>query len=153
MKVTAQIMKFNTPSKSSGRVYSKDIMEKAIKEFNEKPLKCGTLGSEINHPDLTNISHKIENLRIDEDKVFGDIELLDTPNGITASALLESGIKLALAPKMNLKIEEEKDEEGNTILDENGQPKTYIANAEILSVDIIRDEQKAFEDNTIKVES
>ena len=152
MKVTAQIMKLNTPSKASGRVYSKDIMEKAIKEFNEKSLKCGTLG-EMNHPDLTNISHKIENIRIDEDKVFGDIELLDTPNGITASALLESGVKLALAPKMNLDIQEEKDEEGNTILDENGQPKTYIASAEIISVDIIRDEQKAFEDNTIKVES
>jgi len=152
MELTVNVMKFDTPNKA-GRIYSKEVMEKAVKQFNENNNKFGILGtSECSDPttiSLGEISHKVKNMRIEEDHLKCDIEVLNTPKGNTLNALLESGAKLAIAPRMNIDIQEEKDEEGNVILDENGKPKTYIADADIISVNVIPNEYRTFEDNTI----
>lgn len=153
MEFTVNVMKFDTPNKA-GRIYSKEVMEQAVKQFNENNNKFGILGTtgyDKADPTISlgEISHKIKDMRIEEDHLKCDIEVLNTPNGNTLNALLESGAKLAMAPRMNVDIQEEKDEEGNVILDENGKPKTYIKSAEIISVDVVPNEYRTFEDNTI----
>lgn len=155
MELTVNVMKFDTPNKS-GRIYPKFVMEEAIKQFNENKNKFGTFGEigptqASSFVELSKISHKVKDMWIDEDNLKCNIETLNTPNGNTLNALLESGAKLAIAPRMQVDIQEEKDEEGNTILNEDGKPKTYIKSANIISIDVIPNEYRTFEDNTIKI--
>lgn len=154
MKLTVNVLKLGTPSKT-GRIYTKEVIEEAIQKFNENKTKFGVLGQDgigqaQPYINLGEISHKVENLRIEEDYVKADIEPLDTPYGKTLQTLLEN-TKLAMAPRMLLDIQEQKDSEGNTIINEDGNPKTYIASAEIISVDIVQNNQRAFEENTIEI--
>ena len=100
---------------------------------------------------LNEASHKIDELTIEGNELVGDISILDTPQGKNVQALLESDIKLAFAPRMAVDIQEEKDEEGNVILDENGKPKTYIADVKLESIDIIQDCEKSFDNANIEI--
>lgn len=154
MEVKVQLMKVGTPS-ANGRVYSKEAMEEAIKNFNESSIKGGTLGQvgDLSHPvNMKDLSHVFENVRIEDDKVLADMKILDTPQGQNVQALLESNVKLALAPRLAIDEQPKVDEEGNPVLDENGQPIMETKSIELISCDIIQDNQKSFEGNTIKVE-
>lgn len=154
MEVKAQIMKIGTPS-ATGRVYSREVMEEAIKKFNESQIKGGTLGQvgDLSHPvNLKDISHIFENVRIENDAVVADMKILNTPQGENVKTLLESDIKLALAPRLAIDEQQKVDENGNPVLDENGQPIMEVKSIELISCDIVQDSQKAFEGNTIKVE-
>lgn len=154
MEVKVQLMKVGTPS-ANGRVYSKEAMEEAIKNFNESQVKGGTLGQvgDLSHPiDLKDLSHVFENVHIEDDKVLADMKILDTPVGQNVKALLESNVKLALAPRLQIDEQPKIDEDGNPILDENGQPIMETTVVDLLSCDIVLDQEKAFEGNTIKVE-
>lgn len=151
MEIKVQLMKVGVPS-ATGRIYSKDAMEDAINKFNESQIKGGTLGQvgDLSHPvDLRDLSHVFENVRIEDDKVVGDMKILDTPQGQNVKALLESNIKLALAPRLQIDEQEKVDENGNPVLDENGKPIMEIKSIDLLSCDIIQDSQKSFEGNTI----
>lgn len=151
MEVKVQLMKVGTPS-VNGRVYSKEAMEEAIKNFNESQIKGGTLGQvgDLSHPvDLKDLSHVFENVHIEDDKVLADMKILDTPQGQNVKALLKSNIKLAIAPRLQIDEQQKVDEEGNPILDENGQPIMETKIVDLISFDIVQDKEKAFEGNTI----
>lgn len=95
------IVDFSMPS-PSGRIYSKEAMEKAIKEYNEKPKpKFGVIG-EITHPDpyldLTKVSHRVNDVHIDGEKVVADIDILDNDKGRTVKKLLELDQPLYINP-------------------------------------------------------
>lgn len=156
-KVKAKIMQFDIPNRN-GRVYQSDMMNEAIQEYlknNEIKLgriSGGNCGGDIDHPiTLNEASHKIDKLTVEGNELVGDISILDTPQGKNVQALLESDIKLAFAPRMAVDIQEEKDEEGNVILDENGKPKTYIANVKLESIDIIQDCEKSFDNANMEI--
>lgn len=156
-KIKAKLMNFDTPNRN-GRVYQSVKMNEAIKEYLENnSVHLGRLGDgncpgDVNHPvTLFEASHKIDNLTVENNELMADITILDTPQGNNAQVLLESNIKLAFAPRMSLDIQEEKDENGNVILDENGQPKTYINDIKLESIDIVRDSEKAFDNADIKI--
>lgn len=145
--IKVNIMDLNTPSKASGRVYSKEVMEQAINEFNAREIKGGILGEvqHISQPlQLADISHKIEDMHIEENKVVATIDILDTVSGNNLKTLLESDVKLAMAPRIEINEEE--------VINENGTPIKQVTKVNILSVDCVLDKDKAFEDNTIKVE-
>lgn len=96
------IVDFTMPS-PSGRIYSKKAMEKAIKEYNEKPNpKFGEFVGEITHPDtylnLTKVSHRVNDVHIDGDKVVADIDILDNDKGRVVKKLLELDQPLYLNP-------------------------------------------------------
>ena len=154
MKYTVNVLNIDKPS-VTGRVYTKKVIEEAVESFNKKDLKVGVLGESGIVPShdirLADISHKVSDLRIEENHLKCEIEPYDTPNGVTLKALLEH-TKLAVAPRMLVDIQEEKDEEGNVIVDENNQPKTFINSVEIISIDVIPSELKAFTENEIDVE-
>lgn len=155
MEVKVQLMKIGTPSSSTGRIYSKEVIDEAIKKFNESEIKGGTLGQigDLSHPvNMKDLSHVFENVRIEGDQVLADMKILNTPKGENVKALLESNIKLAIAPRLLIDEQPKVDEEGNQVLDENGNPIMETKSIELLSCDIIQDNNKSFEGNTIKVE-
>ena len=86
----------------NGRIYQdNDSLRECIKDFNEKPNKFG----EIGHPDigrfeisLNDVSHSIENVKIEDDKVIGDIEILETPRGKVLKELYDNG-KIVFRPR------------------------------------------------------
>lgn len=153
MEVEVQLMKLDTPS-INGRVYSKETMEEVVKNFNESQIKGGTLGQvgDLSHPtDLKDLSHVFENVRIEDDKVMANMKILDTPQGKNVQALLESDVKLALAPRLMVDKQQKIDENGQPITDENGQPIMENKVVNLISCDIVLDNEKAFEGNTIKI--
>lgn len=96
------IVDLNVPA-PSGRIYSKEVMEKAIKEYNEKPKpKFGTFEGELSHPnsylDLSKVSHRINDVSIIDDKVVADIDILDNDNAKIVKHLLELDQPLYLNP-------------------------------------------------------
>ena len=70
----------------NGRIYTRECMEKAIegvKKLIEEKRFLGEL--EIPHDtivDLSNVSHMVTDLRIEESKIVADIQVLKTPKGI-----------------------------------------------------------------------
>jgi hypothetical protein len=151
-------MQLDTPNRN-GRVYQSDKMNKDIQEYlKNNEFRLGRINGgenclgDIDHPvTLNEASHKIDKLTVEGNELIGDISILDTPQGKNVQALLDSNIKLAFAPRMAVDIQEEKDEEGNVILDENGQPKTYIADIKLESIDIIQDCNKTFDNANIEI--
>lgn len=67
----------------NGRIFPKDVMEKAIEEFNKgnRPALI-TKESESNFPNLSDAVGTLEHISIKENgDVFGNIQLLPTPEG------------------------------------------------------------------------
>lgn len=92
----------------NGRRYPEDIYEQAYEELIPK-IKGKRLLGELDHPidydevRLSNVSHVITECLISEDegikKVYGTIELLDTPAGLIAQSLVKAGIPLGISSR------------------------------------------------------
>lgn len=92
----------------NGRRYPEDVYEQAYEELVPKIQEKRLLG-ELDHPidydevRLSNVSHAITECEIIEDegikKVYGTVELLDTPAGMIAQALVKAGIPLGISSR------------------------------------------------------
>lgn len=92
----------------NGRRYPEDIYEQAYEELIPKIKEKRLLG-ELDHPmdydevRLSNVSHAITECEIIEDagikKVYGTVELLDTPAGMIAQSLVKAGIPLGISSR------------------------------------------------------
>ena len=93
----------------NGRRYPEDIYEQAYEELIPKIKERRLLG-ELDHPidydevRLSNVSHAITECMITEGedgvkKVYGTVELLDTPAGMIAQSLVKAGIPLGISSR------------------------------------------------------
>lgn len=92
----------------NGRRYPEDIYEQAYEELIPKIKEKRLLG-ELDHPidydevRLSNVSHVITECEIIEDggikKVYGTVELLDTPPGLIAQALVKAGVPIGISSR------------------------------------------------------
>lgn len=92
----------------NGRRYPEDIYEQAYEELIPKIKEKRLLG-ELDHPidydevRLSNVSHAITDCEIVEDngikKVYGTVELLDTPAGMIAQSLVKAGVPLGISSR------------------------------------------------------
>lgn len=92
----------------NGRCYPEDIYEQAYEELVPKIREKRLLG-ELDHPidydevRLSNVSHVITECYITTSdgvkKVYGTVELLDTPAGLIAQALVRAGIPLGISSR------------------------------------------------------
>jgi len=123
----------------NGRIYDSNMMKKAIEKFNKEGNKICEL-----HPDyenflsnnLINAAGKVENIWIENNQVYGKIELLDTPKGKVVKELMDKGYEFKLNPRMLGDREPVLDEEGNQKIDENGNPIYTIKNVKLISLDL-----------------
>lgn len=87
----------------NGRVYPRSILEREIRNYQKFILENRALG-ECDHPDssvveLKNVSHIIREAYMEEDIVYGTVELLDTPCGKILQNLVEAGVTLGISSR------------------------------------------------------
>lgn len=115
-----EILTLDVPNENQ-RTYTTEAVTEALKNIP------GDVMGQINYPtenfeqvNISAISHKINNLRIEDGKLIGDVTILKTPNG----KLLE---KLVEFPGSGFRPRSIAD------VDENG----VISNLQIISIDFV----------------
>lgn len=78
----------------NGRIYSKEICEKMVKDLNEKQqyLYMGVptfIDGSIQHPSIEKIAGVIEHAQLDDSKIIIDSVILDTNCGKDVQSLLK----------------------------------------------------------------
>ena len=88
----------------NGRVYPRQILEGEVDRYNKKYVLENRALGELNHPsgptvNLDKVSHIITTLRMEGKDVVGKAKLLETPCGMIAQSLIESGVKLGVSSR------------------------------------------------------
>lgn len=94
----------------NGRTYSRDIMESALKKYEEEYIKPKMSLGELNHPangfsvNLERASHLVHSLKLESKKgtsgVFGRALIIEnTPMGAIAKALIEAGARIGVSTR------------------------------------------------------
>jgi Prohead core protein serine protease len=88
----------------NGRVYSKSILEREVKRYNEEYISKNRAFGELGHPDspsinLDRVSHLIVNMRQEGASFIGKAKILETPMGKIAKSLLDGGAMLGVSSR------------------------------------------------------
>ena len=88
----------------NGRYYPKELWEREINRYNKESVQIRNAVGELDHPDsqvinLKNVSHLINEVWWDGDKIFGKIEILNTPSGNIVKNLLKAGITIGVSSR------------------------------------------------------
>lgn len=88
----------------NGRMYPFQIMEREVKRYNENYVQKGRALGELGHPDgptvnLDRVSHKIIQLEQKGNNWVGKAQILSTPMGKIAEALLGDGVCLGVSSR------------------------------------------------------
>jgi len=88
----------------NGRVYPKEVLQKEIKNFNNKYVKEGRALGELGHPagpviNLDRVSHIIKELTEDGSNFIGKAKVMDTPNGRIVKSFINEGVKLGVSSR------------------------------------------------------
>lgn len=95
----------------NGRVYPKEVLEKAVEKYTIEQIEKDRAVGELNHPDsptinLDRVSHKILSLEWNGNNVIGKAKILDTPSGKIVKALMDAEIRLGVSSRGMGSIEE-----------------------------------------------
>ena len=85
------------------RIYPKALLEREIQKLDEA-MKGRRLMGELDHPShdsvkLSNVSHLITKLEAKGNEIIGEAEILDTPMGKVAKALIEGGVQIGISSR------------------------------------------------------
>ena len=88
----------------NGRVYPFSVLQKEVKNYNNKFVKESRALGELGHPDgptinLDRVSHIITELYEDGKNFIGKAKIMDTPNGKIVKNLIESGVRLGVSSR------------------------------------------------------
>lgn len=88
----------------NGRIYPRQILEREVRNYQKFIIERRSMG-EADHPDssvvnLKNVSHIITEARMEQDVVYGSVEILDkTPSGAILAGLIEHRVKLGISSR------------------------------------------------------
>jgi hypothetical protein len=88
----------------NGRVYPQAVLQKEVKNFNDKFVKEGRALGELGHPagpviNLDRVSHVIKELKEDGKNFIGKAKVMDTPNGRIVKNFISEGVKLGVSSR------------------------------------------------------
>ena len=88
----------------NGRMYPFNIMEREVKRYTKDYVDKGRALGELGHPDgptvnLDRVSHKITELKQNGNNFIGKAQILHTPMGKIAEALLKDGVTLGVSSR------------------------------------------------------
>ena len=88
----------------NGRVYPKPILERAVKKYDQEQIQKNRAVGELNHPEgptvnLDKVSHRITEMKFENNDVVGKAQILDTPMGKVVKGLLDGGVQLGVSTR------------------------------------------------------
>lgn len=100
----AELLQTDVASPRTGRIFSKEELVSALLAIDpDNSLWIGQLGERQNWKpgtghtvDLAYVSHRVRELKLEDDRLVGWIQILDTPQGKIVQSLLAQGCKLGL---------------------------------------------------------
>ena len=101
--ILSGVMQMSETLNGNGRVYPHKILMREVENYRKLVKERRAVG-ELDHPDdsvinLKNASHVVTDIWMDNNKVFGKIEVLPTPSGNILRNLVESGIKMGISSR------------------------------------------------------
>ena len=112
---------------NNGRIYPTAVLESQLEKV--KPLIAERrLCGELDHPQndtvkLANASHLVTKLEMKGNDLIGEAEILKTPAGLTAKALVEGGVKIGISSRGMGTLSE--DHNGDKIVNEDFRLVTF----------------------------
>jgi len=102
MKIAGLFQRANTPNHNK-RIYEKKILIREITRLDEAVQERRLMG-ELDHPShdavkLQNVSHLVTKLSMKGNDMLGEAEVLNTPAGQVAQALIRGGVKLGISSR------------------------------------------------------
>jgi len=87
----------------NGRIYDVGVLMREVESYKKVVQERRALG-ELDHPDdsvinLKNASHLVVGIWSEGKKVYGKIEVLDTPSGRILKDLISAGVKLGISSR------------------------------------------------------
>ena len=98
MRITAELLKIGDVN-LNGRIYTREAAELMVEQFNLKVAEHGFFFGQLGFGDsadtttLQRVSHNVNEISIRQDRVVGDITIMDTPEGKTLKSLVEAEMK------------------------------------------------------------
>lgn len=88
----------------NGRIYSRKLLDREVKKYIKEFVQNNNAFGELDHPDkavvdLHNVSHVLKKIWWDGDTLMGTLEILPTPAGNIARAIMESGYTLGISSR------------------------------------------------------
>lgn len=108
-------------SNNNGRVYPTKVLNNQVGKL-QSMISERRLCGELDHPQndsvkLSNASHLITKLEMKGNEVIGEAEILNTPAGLTAKALINGGVKIGISSRGMGTLSE--DSKGQKIVNED----------------------------------
>lgn len=132
IQLTKIFIPLNIKNKN-GRIYTRENLEEHVQDFLYRKSSLGEIYGELNHPDsldtnLSRISHIIDSIWFDNNKLMGKITILNTNWGKVAQELIKDGIPLEVRPR------------SSGTVDSNG----YVHLKKLFTFDLIEQQKDAF---------
>jgi len=88
----------------NGRIYTKKNLETHVQEFIDRKNTLMVIYGEFDHPDifdtsLSRISHTIENIWFEGNKLMGEVRILNTHYGKELQSLIDEDIEVVFRPR------------------------------------------------------
>ena len=90
----------------NGRVYPKELWENVVNsDYVKEAINTHTFFGELDHPEerlevsLQNISHAINDIWIEDDGVYGELDILPTPQGKVVNELIDYGSEIGISSR------------------------------------------------------
>jgi hypothetical protein len=102
MKIAGIFQRADTPNHNN-RIYEKKLLVREMTRLDEA-IKERRLMGELDHPShdavkLHNVSHLVTKLKMTGNDMLGEAEILNTPAGQVAQALIKGGVKLGISSR------------------------------------------------------
>ena len=116
----------------NGRKYPTKVMQGQLNQV-QPMIEARRLCGELDHPQndtvkLSNASHLITKLELKGDELIGEAEILNTPAGMTAKALIEGGVCLGISSRGMGTLSEDAD--GSKVVNDDFKLVTFDLVAE-----------------------
>jgi len=120
--ILSGVMQMSETQNGNGRVYPHNILVREVNNYNKMVKERRALG-ELDHPEssvvnLSNASHLVTEIWMDENKCMGKIEVLNTPSGNILKNLVEGGVQLGISSRGMGSV---KETNGQTIVEDDFQ--------------------------------
>ena len=109
MILSGVIQRCGVPN-GNGRIYTEAVLKREIGLYKKLVEENRALG-ELDHPEsnivnLANVSHKMTDVWMEGDDVYGKLQILETPAGKILRALVEGGCKIGISSRGTGTLEE-----------------------------------------------